>query len=64
MSTALSSSPGYDAGLRIDVSIWMQTVGTTLFTSELSSTLRLRMVARERRGTHGLLYPAAVWNDA
>ena len=43
---------------------WMQTVGTTLFAAKLSSTVRLRMIAHERRGTHGLLYPAAVWNDA
>ena len=39
---------------------WMQTVGTTLFAAKLSSTVRLRMIAHERRGTHGLLYPAAV----
>lgn len=38
-------------------------VGTTLFTGELRSTVHVRMTARHSRSTHGLLDPAAVWDD-
>ena len=41
----------------------MQTVGTTLLTIKLRSTVRLWMTAHDRRSRHGLLYPAAVWDD-
>jgi hypothetical protein len=43
--------------------LWVQTAGTTPFAGELRSTVRVQMTARRSRRTHGLLYPAAVWDD-
>jgi hypothetical protein len=49
--------------VRAGSTLWMQTVGTTLFAGELRSTVRVRTTARHSRSTHGLLDPAAVWDD-
>ena len=43
---------------------WMQTSGTALLAVELCSLVHVWMAAQDSRSVHGLLYLAAVRNDA
>ncbi len=52
------------SGLASGLALWMQTTGACLLAVNGCSLARVRMSAQDSRSAHGLLYLAAVRNDA
>jgi hypothetical protein len=60
----LTPLSGTQRARRLPESFWMQTIGATLVATKRRSLVRVLMTAHSGRSAHGLLYIAAVWNDA